>query len=53
MKTALPQKSDKKKKFCLLTVSCEICEVLGRHLMLVGLMVFRKYIHVHTLHNLK
>lgn len=43
----------KKKKFCLLTGSCEICEVLGRHLILVGLMVFRKYIHVHTLHNLK
>lgn len=48
-----PSKIRTKKKFCLLTVSCEICEVLGRHLILVGLMVFRKYICVHTLHNLK
>lgn len=45
-----PSKIRQKKKFCLLTV---ICAVLGRHLILVDLMVFRKYIHVHTLHDLK
>lgn len=44
--TAIPQKSEKKKEFCLLPATCAICEVLGRRLTLA--LWFLEAIDIYT-----
>lgn len=50
--TAIPQKSDKKKR--ILSITSHLCNLWSAGQTFdIGLMVFRSYRHLHTLHNLK